>query len=86
MSARAFNSLPNREYSNPFNATAFSRGYFSAKSSLTGRNSYLLTFSDDKTEILEVGLSKLYPALFWSILLSIVLNFSPILIFVISSS
>ena len=60
MSLCAFNSLPNREYSNLSIVAAFSSKSFSGKTSLPVRNSYLLTFSDDKAEILAVYLSMLY--------------------------
>ena len=59
-----FNSLPNGEYSNLFNATAFSSKPFSGKTSLPVKNSFLLTFPDEKAKILAVGLSDLYWALF----------------------
>ena len=49
-----FSSLPNREYSNLFNKAAFSSKSFSGKTSLSVKNSYLLTFLDDKAEILAV--------------------------------
>ena len=55
MSICAFNSLPNGEYSNIFNATAFSNWSLSGKTSLPVKNSYLLTFPDDNAEILEVS-------------------------------
>ena len=60
MSLCAFNSLPNGEYSNLSIVAAFSSKSFSGKTSLPVRNSYLLTFSDDKAEILAVYLSILY--------------------------
>ena len=56
----AFNSLPNSEYSKLFSAAAFSKKSFLGKKSLPVKNSYLLTFPDDKAEILAVFLSKLY--------------------------
>ena len=59
---------------------------FSGKASLSLKKSYLLAFSDNKTEILEVCLSKSYRTLFRSILLLIYLIFSLILIFIISYS
>ena len=76
-----FISLPNGEYSNLFNAAAFSSKHFSGKISLPVKNSHLLTFPDDKAEILAVCLSKLYWALFYSILLMIVSIFSLVLIY-----
>ena len=45
-----FGSLPNREYSNFFNAAAFSFNYFSGKTYLPVKNSFLSTSSDDKAE------------------------------------
>ena len=60
MSVCAFNSLPNGEYSNLFVVAAFSSKSCSGKTSLPVKNSYLLTFPDDKAEILAVFLSKLY--------------------------
>ena len=48
----ASNYLP--EYSNLFNAAVFSSKYFSGKTSLSFKNSYLLTFPDDKADILAV--------------------------------
>ena len=59
MSVCAFNSLPKEEYSNHFIAAAFSSKSFSGKTSLVVKNSYLLTFPNDKAEILAVCLSKL---------------------------
>ena len=67
MSVCAFNSLPNREYSNIFIVAAFSIKSFSGETSLSIKNSYLLTFPDDKDEILAVCRSKSYWALFFSI-------------------
>ena len=49
-----FNSLPNGEYSNLFNVAAFSSKSFSGKTSLPVRNSYLLTFPNDKAKVLTV--------------------------------
>ena len=60
MSVCAFSSLPNGEYSNLFILTAFSNKSFSGKTSLSVKNSYLLTFPYDKAEILAVCLSKSY--------------------------
>ena len=60
MSACAFNSLPNGEYSNLFNVTDFSSKSFSGKTLLPVTNSYLLTFPDDTAEILAVCLVKSY--------------------------
>ena len=55
-----FSSLPNREYSNLVIAAAFSAKSFSDKKSFPVKNSYLLTFPDDKAEIVAVCLSKSY--------------------------
>ena len=60
MSVCAFNSLPNREYSNLCIVATFSSKSFSGKTSFSDKNSYLLTFPDDKLEFLEVCLSKSY--------------------------
>ena len=49
-----FNSLPNGEYSNLFKSAAFLNKYFSGRTSFPVKNSYLLTFADDKAEILAV--------------------------------
>ena len=86
MSVCAFNSLPNSEYSNLFVVAALSSMSFTGKTSLPVKNSYLLTFPNDKAEILAVCWSKLYWALFCLILLSTVLIFSLILLFVMSFS
>ena len=59
MSLCAFNSLPNKEYSNLFIVAAFSNNSFLGKTSLPIKNSYFLTFPDDKVEILAVYLYKL---------------------------
>ena len=56
----AFNSLPNRKYSNLFIVAAFSSKSFSGKTYLPVKNSHLLTLPNDKTEILAVCLSKSY--------------------------
>ena len=56
----AFISLPNAEYSNLLIVVAFSGKSFSGKIYLPVKNSYLLTFPDDKAEILAVCLSKSY--------------------------
>ena len=56
----AFNSLPKAEYSNLFIIAAFASKSFSGETFLPVKNSYLLTFPDDKAEILAVCLSKLY--------------------------
>ena len=66
------------KYSNLFIVAATSSKSFSGKTSLAVKNSYLLAFPDDKTEILAVCLSRSHWALFPSILLLIVLNFSVI--------
>ena len=60
MSVCAYNSLPKGEYSNIFIVAAFSSKSFSDKTSLLLKNLNLLTFPDDKAEILAVCLSKLY--------------------------
>ena len=60
MSVYAFNSLPKGEYSNLFIVAAFYSNSFSEKTSLPVKNLYLLTFPDDKAEILAFCLSKLY--------------------------
>ena len=60
MTVCTFSSLPNGKYSNLFNAAAFYSGYFSGKTSLLVKNLDLITFPDDKAEILVVCLSKLY--------------------------
>ena len=54
----AFNSLPKGKYSNLLIVAAFSSKSFSNKTSLPVQKSYLLTFPDDKKEILTVCLSK----------------------------
>ena len=51
MSACAFHSLPYREYSNLFIIISKS---FSGKASLPVKNSFLLTFPDDKAEFSAV--------------------------------
>ena len=56
----AFNSLLSRDCANPFIVAAFSNSSFSSTTSLLVKNSFLLTFPDDKAEILAVCLSKLY--------------------------
>ena len=56
----AFNSLPNKEYSNLSIVAAFSNKPFSGKIYLPVRYSYLLAFPVNKAEILAVCLSKLY--------------------------
>ena len=53
MSVCFFNSLANGEYSNLLIVAAFSNKLFSGKK-LSVTNSYLLTFPDDKAEILAV--------------------------------
>ena len=58
MSACAFNFLSNEEYSNLIIVAAFYSKSSFGKVSLPVRNSYLLTFPDDKAEILAVCLSK----------------------------
>ena len=58
MSVCAFNYLRNGEYPNLFIVAAFSNKYFSGKISSPVKNSYLLTFLDDKAEILAACLCK----------------------------
>ena len=58
MSVRAFNSLSNEEYSNLFIVAAFPSNSFSGKTSWPVKNSYLLTYPNDKAAILAVCLSK----------------------------
>ena len=48
MSVCAFNSLPKGKYSIVFIVAAFSSKSVSGKTSLPVKNSYLLTFPDDK--------------------------------------
>ena len=60
MSVCFFSSLPNGEYLNLLIVAAFSNSPFSGKTSLPVKNSYLLTFLDDKIKILAACLSKLY--------------------------
>ena len=55
----AFHSLPKAKYSNPFIVAAFSGNFFPDKTSLWVKNSYLLTYPNDKAKILAVCLSKL---------------------------
>ena len=52
MSVCASNSLPKGECLNIFIVAAFCSMSFSGKASLSVKNSYLLTFPDDKAEIL----------------------------------
>ena len=56
MSVCGFNSLAKSEYSNLFIASAFPNNSFSGKTSLRVKKSYLLTFADDKAEILTFAL------------------------------
>ena len=60
MSVCAFNSLLKGEFSNLFIIAAFSNKYFSGKTPLSVKNSYLQTCPDDKGEMLAVCLSKSY--------------------------
>ena len=60
MSICAFNSLPKGQYSNLFIVAAFSSKSFLGKTSLPVKNSYILTFPDDKAGIFAVYLSKSY--------------------------
>ena len=55
-----FNLLPKGEYSNLLIVATFSNSPFSSKTSSTVKDSSLLTFLDDKAEILAVYLSKSY--------------------------
>ena len=56
MSVCAFNFSTNGEYTNLFNAAAFSRKSFIVKIYLPVNNLYLPMFPDDKAEILAVCL------------------------------
>ena len=56
----AFNSLPKGKYSNLFIETAFSSKAFPGKTYLSVKSSYLLTFPNDKAEMLANCLSKSY--------------------------
>ena len=60
MSVCPFNSLPKGEYSSLYITAAFSSKRFLGKASLAVKTSSLLTFPDDKAEILAICLSKLY--------------------------
>ena len=60
MSVYAFNSLPKGVYSNLFIVVAYCSKSFSSKTSLPVKMLYLLTFPDDKEEIVAVCLSKPY--------------------------
>ena len=60
MSVCAFNSFPRDKYLNLFIVGAFSSKFFYGKTSLSVKNSNLLTFPDNKVEILAVCLSKSY--------------------------
>ena len=64
MSVCDFNSLPNGEYSNLFIVATFSSNSFSGKTSLPVKNSYLLTFPDEKAKFLAACLSKSHRPLF----------------------
>ena len=75
MSVCLFNSLTNDEYWNVLVVAAFSNKSFSGKTSLSVKNSYLPTILDSEAEILAVCLPKLYWALHYFILFSIVLIF-----------
>ena len=52
--------MPHGKYSNILSVAAFSNNPYAAKIFLPVKNSYLLTFFDDKAEILAVCLSKPY--------------------------
>ena len=54
MSVYAFNYLPKVSSSSLPTLAAFSSKSFSGKTSLPVRNSYLLTFPDDKAKVLTV--------------------------------
>ena len=54
MSVCAVNSLPKGEYSNLFIVASLSSKSFSGKIYLPVKNSYLLTFPNNKAEILAV--------------------------------
>ena len=56
----AFHSLSKSKYSNLFNVVTFSNKSFSGKTSSPVKSSYLLTFPEDKADILAVCLSKSY--------------------------
>ena len=58
MSLCFFNSLYNGKYSNLLIVAAYSNSPFSGKTSLTFKNSYLPTFTDDKAKVLAVCQSK----------------------------
>ena len=60
MSVCGLNSLPKGKYSNLFIVAAFPSKCLAGKTSLPVKNSYLLTFLDDKADTLAVCLSKLY--------------------------
>ena len=86
ISVCAFNSLPKSECSNLFIVAAFSNKSFAGKASLPVKNKLLLTFTDDKVEILAVCLSKSCCLIYCLMLLLITLIFSLILIFLVGSS
>ena len=54
------NYLSNDEYSNLLIIEAFTKKYFSSKTSSPVKHSYLLAFPDDKSETVAVCLSKSY--------------------------
>ena len=56
MSVCSFNSLAKSEYSNLFIASAFPYNSFSGKTFFRVKKSNLLTFADDKAEILTFAL------------------------------
>ena len=60
MSFSFLNSIPNGECSNLLIVAPFSNGSFSGTTYPLVKNSYLLTFPDDKNGLLAVGLSKSY--------------------------
>ena len=62
------NLLPNDKYSNLLIVAAFSIRSFSSKTSWPIRISYLLTFPDDKVEILAVCLSNFFLPLFCAVI------------------
>ena len=56
----AANSLSNEEYFNLLIVALFSNSPLSGKNSSLAKNSYLLTFPDDRADTFAVCLSKLY--------------------------
>ena len=60
MSGCHFNSLPKEKYPNHFIVAAFSNELLTGKTFLPFKNSCLLTFPDDKAEILTICQFKSY--------------------------